>query len=164
MSNLQPKIFSFFSSNSSTPAPAPPPKKKKTEEEKLEEGREYDANRRNRTFQNNWLILYPWLEYAVTNGIGRMHCKVCRKRGAVGPFGSSGCTSFKKATVKTHNDSQVHKDNQRIEDIRRGQQGEADKMLAKLSQTEITSTSNLVRNAHAIAMQGLPFTGICHFV
>ena len=49
----------------------PPSKKQKT----VETCREYEAEKRKRSFQSNWLNKFTWLEHKTD----KMYCKVCLK-------------------------------------------------------------------------------------
>ena len=42
--------------------PSPPPKKAKTDEERKDQQKEYDQERRKRSFQPSWSSTYSWLE------------------------------------------------------------------------------------------------------
>ena len=79
----------------------PPPKKPKTEEEILQRKQDYDRNIRVREFQQHWLKLFEWLEYHVSNGVGKMYCKICGKYERIGTF-IIGCRTFKLESIRAH--------------------------------------------------------------
>ena len=51
---------------------APPPSKK---QKTVETCREYEVEKRKRSFQSNWLNKFTWLEHKTD----KMYCKVCLK-------------------------------------------------------------------------------------
>ena len=57
---------------------------------KLETCREYEAEKRKRSFQSNWLNKFTWLEHKTD----KMYCKVCLKCEKTGTF-VVGCTNFR---------------------------------------------------------------------
>jgi hypothetical protein len=58
---------------------APPPSKNK---KTVETCREYEAEKRMRSFQSNWLNKFTWLEHKTD----KMYCKVCLKYEKTGTF------------------------------------------------------------------------------
>ena len=59
---------------------------------------------------SHWLKLFEWLENHVTNGEGRMYCKICRKYESIGTF-VTGCRTFKIEGIRAHNTSNSHTKN-----------------------------------------------------
>ena len=70
---------------------SPPSKKQKT----VETCREYEAEKRMRSFQSNWLNKFTWLEHKTD----KMYCKVCLKYEKTGAF-VVGCTNFRIKKLK----------------------------------------------------------------
>ena len=54
--------------------------------------------------------MFEWLEYHVTNGVGKMYCKICRKYERIGTF-ITGCRTFKIESIRSHNMSNDHTKN-----------------------------------------------------
>jgi hypothetical protein len=81
----------------------PPSKKCKTDEEVCQRKQEYDRSVRIREFQPHWLTMFEWLEYHVTNGVG----KICRMYERIGTF-ITGCRTFKIESIRSHNMSNGH--------------------------------------------------------
>jgi hypothetical protein len=77
----------------------PPSKKCKTDEEVRQRKQEYDRSIRIREFQPQWLTMFEWLEYHITNGV----CKICRMYECIGTF-ITGCRTFKIESIRSHND------------------------------------------------------------
>ena len=83
--------------------PSPPLKKTKTDEERKDQQKEYDQERRKRSFQPSWSSTYSWLENA-EDGSG-MRCQVCTKYDKTGSF-VTGCTNFRLETIRKHANSE----------------------------------------------------------
>ena len=81
----------------------PPSKKCKTDEEVRQRKQEYDGSIRIREFQPHWLTMFEWLEYHVTNGVG----KICRMYERIGTF-ITECRTFKIESIRSHNMSNGH--------------------------------------------------------
>jgi hypothetical protein len=83
----------------------PSSKKCKTDEEVCQRKQEYDRSVRIREFQphSDWLTMFEWLDYHVTNGVG----KICRMHERIGTF-ISGCRTFKIESIRSHNMSNGH--------------------------------------------------------
>jgi len=75
----------------------PPSKKCKTDEEVRQRKQEYDRSIRIWEFQPHWLTMFEWLEYHVTNGVG----KICRMYERIGTF-ITGCRTFKIESIRSH--------------------------------------------------------------
>ena len=69
----------------------PPQKKAKTKQELLDVQRQYEKDKRKRTFQESWVNEFSWLQCDSSAG---MICTVCKKYESVGSF-VTGCTNFK---------------------------------------------------------------------
>ena len=80
----------------------PPSKKCKTDEEVHQRKQEYDRSVCIREFQPHWFKMFEWLEYHVTNGVGKMYCKICRKYEHIGTF-INGCRTFKIESIRSDN-------------------------------------------------------------
>ena len=80
----------------------PPSKKCKTDEEVRQRKQKYDRSVRILEFQPHWLKMFEWLEYHVTNGVGKMYCKICRKYEHIGTF-ITGCRTFNIESILSHN-------------------------------------------------------------
>lgn len=79
-----------------TGAKAPAPKKEKN----------YELNRKPRTFRNEWLENRPWLRFCQESEA--MFCDVCQTAGKQSEF-TKGCKSFRVETVKIHEKSEAHR-------------------------------------------------------
>jgi hypothetical protein len=85
----------------------PPSKKCKTDEEVCQQKQEYDRTVRIWEFQPHWLKMFEWLEYHVTNGVGKMYCKICRKYERIETF-ITECRTFKIESIRSYNMSNRH--------------------------------------------------------
>ena len=81
----------------------PPSKKCKTDEEVRQRKQKYDRSVRILEFQPHWLKMFEWLEYHVTNGVG----KICKMYERIGTF-INGCRTFKIESIRSHNMSNGH--------------------------------------------------------
>ena len=52
---------------------------------------------------SDWLTMFEWLDYHVTNGVG----KICRMHERIGTC-ISGCRTFKIESIRSHNMSNGH--------------------------------------------------------
>ena len=78
-------------------------KKCKTDEEVRQRKQEYDRSVRIREFQPHCLTMLEWLEYHVTNGVG----KICKMYERIGTF-ITGYRTFKIESIRSHNMSNGH--------------------------------------------------------
>ena len=77
------------------------------DEEKKARKREYEVKSLQRSFLPSWKEKWAWLRYVITNGTGKMYCKVCRKHESSGTF-VTGSQNFKVESIKAHQKSESH--------------------------------------------------------
>ena len=88
----------------------PKPSEEEKKEGKRKTNREYDGNKRKRSFQKSWEVGRPWLQYDEVGVI--MFCHPCRvnKHGhaETGSF-TAGTSSFQHTSVRAHEETLSHK-------------------------------------------------------
>ena len=150
-----------------------PPPAKPTAVEKSVRDTAYDQTKRTWKFQQHWINDYPWLE----DGENSMHCKACRNNGDIADNSSSyvkesGCTNYTLKSVKGNADSKQHrKVEDRICNKARPLYGiassdatvnnkpeDAERALTMLTTAVAARVNLLIRNAHAVAKHGRPYT------
>ena len=57
-----------------------------------------------RTFQQKWLTLYPWLDYCENIG---MTCKICKSGGRNNVY-VTGCKNYRVSSITEHSDTSDH--------------------------------------------------------
>jgi len=111
---------------------------------------EYDRSVRIREFHPHWLKMFEWLEYHVTNGVGKMYCKICRKYERIGTF-ITGCRTCKNESIRSHNMSNGHTKNTLNYEATQCKPGEsrAEKALFSMNKAAVSQLGTLFRNALA---------------
>ena len=144
----------------------PPAKRTKSTEEKRQQGREYEQQKRKRSWNEKWLLgdgnkRREWLKFDGEE----MYCDDCRKY-ATGdakkksPF-VIGTQHFKLESIKYHEQSQGHQHCVSIAAANKAPPSTsiAEKTLVTLNRAQFEKMDKLFRTAHAIAKKGRPFTG-----
>lgn len=133
------------------------PKKSQTPAEKLEKKREYEHNKRKRTFLHSWLVEFPWLEYTDE----RMHCKLCTAADPTG-HGSfiTGSRVYKIDSLKAHETSEFHIKTQAIKSAQSAEIGTsaAEVAVGALKTSVFNKMSHLFRTAHYLAKKARPYS------
>ena len=138
--------------------------KEDKEKRTLEAAREYEDEKRKRTYRKEWEREFKWLRYDDDKGV--MFCQICRDLEMKGKPGKGrnifydGCSTFKLYSVKKHCESDNHCRALEIKAAREATPGtsKAEKMLHKMNQKVMDRLVILFRNVHAMAKHGRPFT------
>jgi len=150
----------------------PPQKRKKTPDEISKANKQYELEKRKRTFQDSWRKKFELLLYDTNHLV--MYCLICRS--IYGPFGKNkpapsayakytggpmvtGCTNFKVEVLNIHAASDGHKLAVQQKKAAAAKPGEtvAKKSIQSLNKAVFDRLSHLFRNAHAIAFNSRPF-------
>ena len=97
-------FFSIFGQQKSGPHPKKP-KTERTEAKRKETKKRYEQSKRKREFQSHWVNKFQWIEHSVDIG---MTCKICKQYETSGAF-VSGTLSYRKDSLVTHEESDIHK-------------------------------------------------------
>ena len=147
-------FFSIFGQQKS----GPPPKKTKTERteaERKETKKRYEQSKRKREFQSHWVNEFQWIEHSVDIG---MTCKICKQYETSGAF-VSGTLSYRKDSLVTHEESDIHKHNILKEKNKKNpSESSAVKMVRQLCAKTVGQLCLKFRNSHFVSKKGRAFS------
>ena len=140
------------------------PEKTKPSCNKRKSAKLYEEEKRARTFVPSWSKEFEWLEYDSEGG--QMFCRGCKLYDQNGPF-VTGCTNFRKDTLKGHEKSVSHKLNMEREAAASAPTSSsvASSSLVKLKSHVASRVKMMFRTVHGMALKGRPFTDfvwLCH--
>ena len=131
-----------------------PVKPTKTPEQRLNSQRDYDRDKRKRTFQEDWKTANKWLVF--DNDDKSMKCSFCTAFDTTGTF-VDGCTTFKKRTVEKHDESETHQRNAAKWHVKHSKPASSN-VVSMMNKAAKDKLKFLFANAHYVAKLGRPYT------